>query len=154
MASCKIRSESGNLVTGSVASFVFQCQMAKEEDNECLASGHLLPKGSTSYLHKLATFHNIDLFFMQARRRVHLLKRPFSVSANARRVWYGYSAYNPDYLVKVAELFRLFYKHIHNDRKDKKTPAVRLGLAKGKVDYEDILYFNRKSFIKPRKAAK
>ncbi|EJG0969542.1 IS1 family transposase [Vibrio parahaemolyticus] len=94
-------------------------------------------------LYKLATLHGIDRFFMQARRRVNLLERPFSVGANARRVWYGYNAYNPEMIIKVAELYRLFYNYIHDARGDKKTPAMRLGLAKGKVTYEKIIYFDR-----------
>ncbi|MFA0036413.1 hypothetical protein [Vibrio sp. 10N.261.52.A1] len=94
-------------------------------------------------LYKRASLHGIDRFFMQARRRVNILERPFSTGANSRRVWYGYSVYNPSMLIKVSELFRLFYNYIHNDTEDKQTPAMRLGLAKGKVSFEKIIYFDR-----------
>jgi len=37
-------------------------------------------------------------------------------------------------------IFRVFYNYCLV-RQDKKTPAMRLGLAKGKVSPEDIIYF-------------
>lgn len=94
-------------------------------------------------LYKRASLHGIDRFFMQARRRVNILERPFASGTNSRRVWYGYSSYNPSMLIKSAELFRLFYNYIHSETVDKKTPAMRLGLAKGKVSFEKIIYFDR-----------
>jgi hypothetical protein len=80
---------------------------------------------------------------MQARRRVNIFERPFLTGSNARRTWYGYSTYDPAVLTKMATLFRLFYNFINNDTKDKQTPAMRLGLAKGPVTYEKIIYFDR-----------
>lgn len=94
-------------------------------------------------LYKNASLHGIDRFFMQARRRVNIFERPFSTGANARRTWYGYSVYNPANFIKMAELFRLFYNFIHNNTSDGKTPAMRLGLAKGPVSYEQIIYFDK-----------
>ena len=76
---------------------------------------------------------------MQARRCIRLYEQWH----NARRNWYGYSAYQPEQLIKLAELFRLFYNFINNRTKDKKTPAMRLGLAKGPVSFEKIIYFDR-----------
>ena len=93
-------------------------------------------------LYKKGSLHGIDRFFMQARRRVNIFERPFQSGANARRVWYGYSPYNPSMYIKQAELFRLFYNYVNVGR-DKKTPAMRLGLAKGPVTYEKIIYFDR-----------
>jgi len=92
-------------------------------------------------LYKKGSLHGIDRFFMQARRRVNIFERPFQSGTNARRVWYGYSPYDPGIYIKQAELFRLFYNYI-NIGKDKKTPAMRLGLAKGPVTYEKIIYFD------------
>ena len=39
------------------------------------------------------------------------------------------------------EIFRVYYNYCKVGNKDKQTPAMRLGLAKGKVDLEDIIYF-------------
>jgi transposase-like protein len=92
-------------------------------------------------LYMKGTLHGIDRFFMQARRRVNIFERPFNSGTNARRTWYGYSPYDPSMYIKQAELFRLFYNYINVGR-DKKTPAMRLGLAKGPVSYEKIIYFD------------
>jgi hypothetical protein len=43
-------------------------------------------------------------------------------------------------IVKILSIFRMFY-NCCLARQDGKTPAIRLGLAKGKVLLEDIIYF-------------
>jgi len=93
-------------------------------------------------LHLKASLHAIDRYFMQIRRRLSLLERPLSTSSGARRTWHGYSAYNPEIIVKLLMIFRIFYNYILIG-KDKKTPAMRLGLAKAKLDIEDIIYFKQ-----------
>ena len=62
-------------------------------------------------------------------------------SSSAGRTWYGYSAYNPAMIVKMLGIFRVFYNFCLSGQ-DGKTPAMRLGLAKGKVALEDIIYFS------------
>ncbi len=91
-------------------------------------------------LYLKASLHGIDRFFMQVRRRLSLLERPIATASKSRRMWYGYSAYNPTNIVKLLGIFRVFYNYCATG-KDGKTPAIRLGLAKGKVDLEDIIYF-------------
>ncbi|MCQ1056555.1 hypothetical protein LRP52_00555 [Photobacterium sp. ZSDE20] len=86
-----------------------------------------------------ASLHGIDRFFMQARRRVNMFERPFSSGTNNRRVWHGYSPYKPDMYLKLADLYRLFYNFVSKG-KDGKTPAMRLGIAKGAVSLEKIIY--------------
>lgn len=93
-----------------------------------------------AWLYNKASLHAIDRFFMQVRRRLSLLERPIASANTARRMWHGYSAYNPESIVKVLDIFRVFYNYILVG-KDKKTPAMRLCLAKGVVSPEDILYF-------------
>jgi hypothetical protein len=92
-----------------------------------------------AWLYNKASMHAIDRFFMQVRRRLSLLERPIASAGRARRMWYGYSAYSPDSIVKVLSIFRTFYNYTQSG-KDKKTPAMRLGLAKGVVTLEDIIY--------------
>jgi transposase-like protein len=91
-------------------------------------------------LYGKASLHGIDRFFMQVRRRLSILERPIATSSAAWRTWYGYSAYNPTTIVKLLGIFRVFYNYCLAG-KDRKTPAMRLGLAKGKVGLEDIIYF-------------
>ena len=77
---------------------------------------------------------------MQVRRRLSLLERPIATASNNRRVWQWYSAYNPRSIVQLLEMFRVFYNYVLVGM-DKQTPAMRLGLAKGRVSLEDIVYF-------------
>jgi hypothetical protein len=93
-----------------------------------------------AWLYRKASLHGIDRFFMQVRRRLSLLERPIVTPSNSGRTWYGYSAYNPASVVKLLGIFRVFYNYCAAG-KDGKTPAMRLGLAKGVVSLEDIIYF-------------
>ncbi len=91
-------------------------------------------------LYQKASLHGIDRFFMQIRRRIAMLERPVATASKAGRKWYGYSAYNPLSVVRLLGIYRVFYNYCAVG-KDKMTPAMRLGLAKGNVDLEDIIYF-------------
>ena len=93
-----------------------------------------------AWLYHKATLHPIDNFFMQVRRRLSLLERPFDTPSQRGRVWSGYSPYNPAMIQKVLAIFRVFYNYCLVGQQGK-TPAMRLGLAKGKVDLEDVIYF-------------
>lgn len=92
-----------------------------------------------AWLYNKASMHGIDRFFMQVRRRLSLLERPISTASRARRMWHGYSAYNPANIVKLLDIFRVYYNYCLKG-KDGSTPAMRLGLAKGIITLEDIIY--------------
>ena len=77
------------------------------------------------------------------RRRVSLLERPVKTSSSSGRAWYGYSPYKPENIIKMLDIFRVFY-NFAKVGEDGKTPAVRLGLMKGNGKVEDIIYFVRK----------
>lgn len=91
-------------------------------------------------LYLKASLHSIDRFFMQARRRLSMAERSIATASAANRTWYGYSAYHPESLARVLEIFRVFYNYC-KPGEDKQTPAMRLGLAKAPIALEDILYF-------------
>jgi len=93
-----------------------------------------------AWLYNKASMHGIDRFFMQLRRRLSLLERPISSASGTGRKWFGYSAYNPNSIVKMLDIFRVYYNYCLVGA-DKQTPAMRMGLAKGKVTEEDIIYF-------------
>jgi len=93
-----------------------------------------------AWLYNKASMHGIDRFFMQVRRRLSLLERPIASASSARRMWHGYSPYNPTIIAKMLDIFRVYYNYCLVG-KDKQTPAMRMGLAKGKVTEEDIIYF-------------
>lgn len=99
-----------------------------------------------------ASLHGVDRFFMQLRRMLSPLERPVATASNQRRVWRGYSPYNPARVQQLVDIYRVFYNYAKPGRNQVtpegivvpgKTPAERLGLAKGLVRIEDILYFDK-----------
>ena len=92
-------------------------------------------------LYLKASLHAVDRFFMQVRRRLSLAERPYATASSDRRMWHGYSAYQPQNFAKVLTIFKVAYNYCLPDAKGK-TPAMQLGLAKGVVALEDILYFS------------
>ena len=93
-----------------------------------------------AWLYNKASLHAIDRFFMQVRRRLSLLERPISSSASPGRRWLGYGPYKPVIVNKLLDIFRVFYNFVEVGR-NKQTPAKRLGLTKGKIMIEDIIYY-------------
>lgn len=91
-------------------------------------------------LYLMATLHPIDRFFMQLRRKNSMLERPISSAGNSYRRWHGYSPYDPAMAVRTMEIYRVYYNYVKVGD-DGKTPAMRLGLARGPCSVEDILYF-------------
>jgi len=92
-----------------------------------------------AWLYNKASLHAIDRFFMQVRRRLSLLERPIATSSSAARKWHGYNAYNPAIIIKLLDIFRVFYNYIEAG-KDWQTPAMRMGLAKSNINMDDIIY--------------
>lgn len=105
---------------------------------------YLTDRGEThedhlAWMYYKASLHSIDRFFMQVRRRLSLLERAIGTASTARRMWYGYSAYNPEMIVKLLDIFRVYYNYCLAGQ-DERTPAMRLGLSKAVSTVEDILY--------------
>ncbi|MFP4896838.1 hypothetical protein [Paraburkholderia sp. EG304] len=88
-----------------------------------------------------ATLHPIDRFFMQTRRRVSLAERPVISVRRNRNMWHGYGAYNPETLARYLDIYRVYFNYCLVSSRDRKTPAMRLGLAKAPIDPHEILYF-------------
>ena len=91
-------------------------------------------------LYLKGSLHAVDRFFMQTRRLLSMAERSIATASTDRRMWHGYCAYRPENLAKVLEIFRTYYNFCKVG-KDKKTPAMRLGLARAAIPVEDILYF-------------
>ena len=77
---------------------------------------------------------------MQIRRRISMLERAIGSSANLGRRWYGYAPYKPVMVGRLLDIFRVFYNYVEVG-KNKQTPAMRLGLAKGPISIENIIYY-------------
>lgn len=60
--------------------------------------------------------------------------------AGASRKWYLYGFYSPEMDEKMLTIFRTYFNFIAKGQ-DVQTPAMRLGLAKGPVRFEDVIYF-------------
>lgn len=117
--------------------------MSEPEKAVCyLTDYHDYDEDHKAWLYNKASMHGIDCFFMQIRRRLSLLERPISTASSTGRVWYGYSPYNPAVIVKLLDIFRVYYNYCLVG-KGKQTPAMRIGLAKGSVPLENIIYFNK-----------
>jgi hypothetical protein len=92
-----------------------------------------------AWLYNKASLHSIDRFFMMVRRRLQLLERPPTSGRPGQR-FYIYSPYDPEVVAKVLDIFRVWYNYVF--QAGKQTAAMRLGLAKGPVTYEDIIYYS------------
>ena len=88
-----------------------------------------------------ASLHTVDRYFMQLRRLLMALERPIHTPSNDGRVWRGYSHYNPARIQQLLDIYRIYYNFVKKGE-DGFTPAMRLGLAKGVIRIEDILYFD------------
>lgn len=91
-------------------------------------------------LYLKGSLHSVDRFFMRVRRSLTLAERPYATASSARRMWHGYSAYQPRNLAMVLHIFKVAYNFCLVSDKGV-TPAMKLGLAKGPVALEDIVYF-------------
>jgi DNA polymerase III epsilon subunit-like protein/transposase-like protein len=92
-----------------------------------------------AWLHNKASLRGINQYFMNIRRRLSLLERPLSTPSNLGRKWYGYNLYSPEIAAKLLAIFRTFYNYCRIGKYGR-TPAMRLGIAKGPVRIEDIVY--------------
>jgi hypothetical protein len=93
-------------------------------------------------LHLKASLTSVDRFFMQVRRAITLAERGVISASADRRLWFGKNAYNPDVLAKLVTIFRTYFNYCEVGETDGRTPAMRLGLARGRVAPEDIVYFS------------
>ncbi len=114
-----------------------------------------------AWLYNKASLHGVDSYFNRIRRRLSLLERGIHSQANAGRVWNGYAPYNPEQIQKLLDIFRVCHNYMWTRKvwekspidpdtgeqsseliQVKKTPAMLLGLAKGVVSFEDVIYFS------------
>ena len=80
----------------------------------------------------------VDNVFQMTRRLINAFERPLGTSSSQNTVWHGYQPYNPAMIGKYLTIFRTVANFISVGT-DGKTPAMRVGLAKQPLTYEDIL---------------
>lgn len=93
-------------------------------------------------LYLKASLHAVDSYFNQVRTHISPLQRANRSQSSSGRTWYGYQPYQPELVQKLLDIFRVFHNYCLESKIDKKTPAMRLGLAKGPVDLDKIIYFS------------
>ena len=87
--------------------------MSEPEKAVChLTDTGIYDEDHLAWLYNKASLHAIDRFFMQARRRISLLERPISTPSSAGRKWHGYSPYDPGIVIKMLDIFRVFYNFV------------------------------------------
>lgn len=97
-----------------------------------------LPLRKRAAFHLYGSLHGIDRFFMVLRRRCALLERPIKTASNTGRAWYSGNPYRPWVVESLLNMMRVAYNY-HWVGKDKKTPAMRLGLVDAPWSLREIL---------------
>src|SRR6266498_622120 len=99
-------------------------------------------------LYSRASLHGVGSYFGLVRRRISILERPIATSSNAGRRWSGYSPYDPEMIIKMLDILRVYHnfvkvtkRKIGKDKKiiEKKTPAMRLGIIDRPIKLEEII---------------
>lgn len=83
----------------------------------------------------------IDRYFALVRRKTSLLERPISTASSGGRKWFAYDPYQPSVVEKLIEVYRVYFNYVKKGEGGR-TPAMNLGLAKGPVKLEKILYYS------------
>ena len=81
----------------------------------------------------------IDNLCMKSGRLFSALERPVGTSSGHNTVWHGYAPYNRRMLKTYLTIFRTVNNFVFVSD-DGRTPAMRLGLTREPLRYEDILW--------------
>lgn len=142
-----------------LAQFIDYPFSTKAEPNKRIA--FLTDRGQHDLLHLarlygIASLHRIDNFFMRVRRRVAGLERGTAYPRRAERKWNLYAYYDPEMVGEMLTIVRCYVNFIQPSSdvwydgsgqtdatkpRRPETAAMRLGIAKGAIRIEDVLYF-------------
>lgn len=121
--------------------YPFQDMSKPEKAVFYLTNRNDLDEMQLANLYHMASLHAIDSYFNQIRTRLNPLDRPKKSKSNQNRIWSGYQPYNPALVQKLLDIFRVYYNFYLKSKVDKKTAAMRLGLAKGAIAIDEIVNF-------------
>lgn len=71
------------------------------------------------------------------RSNLRFAARPGSTPSSGGQAWDRYYLYRPDLMVKLIEIYRFAHNWL-GDSRTKETPAMRLGLAHGRIFERDL----------------
>ena len=83
-------------------------------------------------LMRLATLRGVDAYFHKVRSNIRFAARPAHTPSGNGRAWDRHYLYNPETMVKVVEIYRFVHNWMGSS-KTKETPAMQMGLARGKM---------------------
>jgi transposase-like protein len=89
----------------------------------------------------LATLWPIDTVFNRIRRRIAAFERPVTSASRAWRLWHLYAPYDPAMVEKLLTIYRTWHNYIWVSPNTDKTAAEMLGLTKGRIRAQDIVYY-------------
>lgn len=122
------------------------CWLTERSDNDC-------DDMTIAQMHLDAGINAVDNIFQISRRLMNAFERPIGTSSGYNTVWHGYSPYNPKMIEQYLILLRTYHNFIKVGE-DKKTPAMRLGLTRRPLDFDDVLWPGQKIPNAPRKRRK
>jgi len=91
-----------------------------------------MPPDRRARLMRLATLRSVDAYFHKVRSNLRFAARPSHTPSGNGRTWDRHYLYNPETMVKIVEIYRF----VHNwmgSVSTKETPAMKMGLARGKM---------------------
>jgi hypothetical protein len=86
---------------------------------------------------RLATLRSVDSYFNKFRSNLRFAARPQVSETNARKAWDKYYLYKLEIMVKLTEIYRFHHNWVGYGSKE--TPAMKLGLARGRIYERDFL---------------
>ena len=89
-------------------------------------------------LMRLATLRSVDSYFHKTRSNVRPASRPVSTPSGNGRTWDRHYLYKPEMLAKIIEIYH-FHHNWMGTRQTTRTPAMKLGLAKGRIYERDFM---------------
>ena len=92
---------------------------------------------SAARLLRLATLRSVDAYFHKFRSNVRFAARPQVSETSGRKTWDKYYLYKPEIMVKMTEIYRFHHNWVGYGKKE--TPAMKLGLARGRIYERDFL---------------
>ena len=103
--------------------------------------------GDLAILLTRASMAPVDKYFALARRRIKAFDRG-SRPTSGETTWYVNAFYDPSMIEKVATILRFYYNYMLPEsaesgkpKAERQTPAMKIGVAKGKVYVRDVLSF-------------
>jgi len=87
---------------------------------------------------RLCTLRSVDTYFHKVRSNLRCAARPQISAGNTGLTWGRHQLYKPALIAKLIDIYR-FHHNWCDPGADKKTPAMRIGLAKGLIYERDFL---------------